>query len=402
MVGSKKLNILFISSGQYPSGGASSNRHLSYARGLVELGHSVHFLLLSPQDSAYDKENIITYNGISLESLIPGKDQHRSRIQKLFQLYQVIRKTNERIRRLHATGKIDALILLETRIWFLEPFIRTGRQLGIKIFHERTEYPFAWGRGSLTGKLNQWLYLQHTLQKFDGIYVINKALYRYFEKETGGKIKMEIILMTVEPDRFSDHQVPSGYDFDYIAYCGMLYGDKDGVPILIEAFGLIAKKWPGLNLLLIGDHSDPDRSNPLKQLVTENHLDDRVIFTGKISRNDMPALLGNAKILALARPANKQAEGGFPTKLGEYLATGNPVVITRVGEIPDFLTDGRNAFIAEPDSPGSFAEKLDEALSDYQRAQTIGKEGQKLTYSEFNYKVQAEKLERFIIDVNES
>ena len=49
-------------------------------------------------------------------------------------------------------------------------------------------------------------------------------------------------------------------------------------------------------------------------------------------------------MLVLARPDNIQAKGGFPTKLGEYLATGNPVVVTKVGEIPNYLIDGVNAF----------------------------------------------------------
>ena len=55
--------------------------------------------------------------------------------------------------------------------------------------------------------------------------------------------------------------------------------------------------------------------------------------------------------MALARPTNKQAEGGFPTKLGEYLATGNTVVVTNVGEIGEFLHDKVNAFVSDPDSP---------------------------------------------------
>jgi len=401
-VGSKKLNILFITWGQYPNGGASSNRRLSYARGLIELGNSLHFLLLMPQNRTIYKEDIISYNGILLESLNLPEDRNRNPIQRRIQLFRVIRKAQQRIRILNATRKIDALVLLDAKIWLLDPFINTAKKEGIRIFHERTEYPFAWGAKSLGGRLNLLFYLRNTLQKFDGIYVISQALNSYFKSQTGGKLKVETIQMTVEPDRFTVNSGTPGYDFDYIAYCGLLYGNKDGVPILIESFALIAEKWPGLKLFLIGDHSDPIRLKPLKQVITSYHLEDRVIFTGRVSRNDIPVLLSGAKILALARPGNKQAEGGFPTKLGEYLATGNPVVVTRVGEIPDFLTDGRNAFIAEPDSPESFAGKLDEALSDYQRAKEIGKEGQKLTYNEFNYKVQAEKLERFIIEVNGS
>lgn len=34
------------------------------------------------------------------------------------------------------------------------------------------------------------------------------------------------------------------------------------------------------------------------------------------------------------------------TALGEYLASGTPVVVTRVGEVEDYVTDGEIAFVA--------------------------------------------------------
>ncbi len=57
-------------------------------------------------------------------------------------------------------------------------------------------------------------------------------------------------------------------------------------------------------------------------------------------------------------PDSKQAQGGFPTKLGEYLATGNPVCATTVGEIPDYLVDGESVYFAVPGSVDSFADAM--------------------------------------------
>ena len=51
----------------------------------------------------------------------------------------------------------------------------------------------------------------------------------------------------------------------------------------------------------------------------------------------------------MARPDSRQARGGFPTKLGEYLATGKPVCVTKVGEITVYLEDNVSAFLAEPE-----------------------------------------------------
>lgn len=68
---------------------------------------------------------------------------------------------------------------------------------------------------------------------------------------------------------------------------------------------------------------------------------------GDVHRDKVPELLCRSKILALARPDNLQSEGGFPTKLGEYLSTGNLVIITDVGDIPFYLKDGESALIAK-------------------------------------------------------
>lgn len=89
----------------------------------------------------------------------------------------------------------------------------------------------------------------------------------------------------------------------------------------------------------------------------------------------------------MARPNNRQAKGGFPTKLGEYLATSKPVVLTKVGEIPLFLTDGVNAYLSEPDNAESFAKKLDEALSNQKEARKVGLNGRHLADTVFNYRI---------------
>ncbi len=110
----------------------------------------------------------------------------------------------------------------------------------------------------------------------------------------------------------------------------------------------------------------------------------------------MPILLINAEILALARPDNIQAKGGFPTKLGEYLATGNPVVITDVGEHTEYLTDGESAYISNPDNPTHFAEKLLQASKDLIISNKIGLNGKKIATQFFNNQIQSEKLYHFL------
>jgi len=98
----------------------------------------------------------------------------------------------------------------------------------------------------------------------------------------------------------------------------------------------------------------------------------------------------------LARPNNIQAENAFPTKLGEYLASSTPVVVTAVGEIPNYLKDGKSAFIAKPGDSENFANKIEEALSDYENALQVGINGRRVAETHFNNKIQTVKIIKFI------
>lgn len=90
------------------------------------------------------------------------------------------------------------------------------------------------------------------------------------------------------------------------------------------------------------------------------------------------------------------ADAGFPSKLTEYLASGVPVVVTQVGEIPLYLHDKINAFLSEPGNADAFAEKLKFVPDNYNFASAVAIKGKELTESVFNYNFQARRMLGFI------
>jgi glycosyltransferase involved in cell wall biosynthesis len=392
------MNLIFVSSDLYPDGGAATNRHMAYAKGLVETGHRVTFVLLSNQNSIH--------HGFSDEGTIyifafpEGYDYKNSnKFKKLFSQIKSIKAGILIISQIHRKAKIDAIVLLDTFVGVLIPFIWLAKTNGIRVLHERTEYPHVVAGKKLIERINLYIYFSFILRRFDGIYVISQALKNYFNQCLNYKIPIEIINMIVDPARFKVVDTLPIDTFKYIAYCGTLNSEKDGVDILVEAFEdtLLSGKIPNdIKLLLIGDYIDEAFRTKLNKIIEDNKYINNIIFTGKVERRKIPDLLNRASALVLARPNNKQSEGGFPTKLGEYLSTGKPVIITEVGEISHFLKDGYNAYIAKPGDVESFSEKIYEVFADYPRALEIGKNGRMLVENEFNYFNQAKKLASFI------
>lgn len=222
----------------------------------------------------------------------------------------------------------------------------------------------------------------------DYIVVISKALESYVATMT--RRKTLLINMTVEESRFVN-LTPK--ELNIITYAGSFDQKVNGVFDLVKAFALFNKKLNNIyKLRIIGKIAD---EKLYKEILTfcemESFLSD-VEFTGEIDREDIPNLLMESKLLVLCRPKNKQTEGGFPTKLGEYLATGIPFVVTNVGEITNFIIDGVNGFISQSNDYFLFSEKMYEVINDYDNSRKIALEGKKLVSTEFSAEFQTKRL----------
>lgn len=230
----------------------------------------------------------------------------------------------------------------------------------------------------------------------DGLALMTNTLFQHYRSHfQHPKVKLLHLPMTVDLDRFTEQQkLLDGFQNPYIAYIGVLNNAKDGIDILLESFAQIASTFPNVNVYLIGPwHYDtPSHLATIKRFGLEN----RIFWRGEYSRDQIPAILQHADLLVLPRPDSKQAQGGFPTKLGEYLASGKPVCATRVGEIPDYLTDNESVFFAEPGSVDSFADAMSRALSDPDHAARVGQNGRKVAETHFNKDIQAKILYDFL------
>lgn len=269
------------------------------------------------------------------------------------------------------------------------------RENEISVFWEKTEHPEVSNPG-------QWPYkrtlkdLIHDCKRVDGLFVISKPLKDYFVKQGVNENKINVINMMVDPSRFLNI-VKNKEGVKYIAYCGNVSNRKDGVDLLIESFARISRKFPDVYLYIIGKIIGEKSVNSNVLLAEKLGVGDRVVFKGLVPYQEMPQMLTDATILALNRPNNKQAQYGFPTKLGEYLLTGNPVVITSVGDIPDYIQDGFSGMVAEPNNVDEFASKMEWLLEHPYEAKIIGENGKEVALKNFNNDIEARKIAKVIL-----
>lgn len=371
------MNFIAISTGLYPDHHAAAIRQSVLLKGLVEHGHSVRFLVLNPQH--WNGQKTIDYHGVKFEEI--NSYTGGNKFLKHYNYLKAVSKTKKILKKEAQQKNLDGLIVFSVMSIHTIPIyylIKKAKSFGIKVFHERTELPYAFEMN----KRMQDIYLKKMVPLFDGIFVISNKLVEYMQQFNPAIKK----LVTVVDLNFFQTTKPKPYSFPYVGYCGTIGGDKDGVPILIEAFAKIEKKFPDLKLVLVGDNSKKNVIAETIDAIEKFGIKDKVVFTGLIDREMMPVILCHAEILVVSKPDNVMNSGNFPIKIGEYLATGVPIVVTSVGEIPLFVKDGETGFLSAPNSADAFAAKMEEALSDKPRAIAAGKKGQQVALENFDYK----------------
>ena len=115
-------------------------------------------------------------------------------------------------------------------------------------------------------------------------------------------------------------------------------------------------------------------------------MSDRVFIKGRVDYKEVPQILANATILVTSQPNTKRAEGGFPTKMGEYMMSHTPMLVTDVGEIHEYVQDGITTFMVAPENPTAYAEKLRYILNHYDEATRVAENAYNYASTHFSTK----------------
>ncbi|MBR3449321.1 MAG: glycosyltransferase family 4 protein [Bacteroidales bacterium] len=357
-----------------------TNRVLAYARGFAEYGADVKlcYLISDKQRNKYE----IRIPGVEILNLwesdgfLGKQNRYVSLLVNILRLKQYIRP-NDCVFVCDGESVIVNAALLKTD----------------NVYVEITEHPFMTGSFENT-RLSYSK--RRLLSRVKGLFVISKSLKHYFIKNGIKSQKIHISNMFVDINRFN--LVKSIITEKYFAYCGVVSIYKDGVDSLLKAFSEFVESYPGYKLYIIGRFESSQVKEKLLQLTESLRISSSVVFTGLIDPVRIPELLINAQALVLARPNNLQAKYGFPTKLGEYLATGNPVIVTNVGEVGNFIKNYESGIVSPPDNPSAFSQCMKWVVDNPDEAKRIGLTGKALANNEFSYRTQC----KMVLDVLES
>ena len=367
--------MFYIVSGLYAPNTAPNNRVMGYVRALSQLEINANVVFFMPDRARSKCRETLPH--ISFHYLWDNGYLDIPRLRLLSLRYYM----RHFVRSLVAGDKVFVY-------GFPDMVTELAKHPHIEVFAERTEHDsvsFVCHAKKVTIPD-----FHKACRRISGMIVISKGLKDHYIEHGCKPECVHIINMFVDKQRFINLQKYRSEP--YIAYCGTASNTKDGVDQLIRAFALTVITHPEYKLFIIGATPSNSQMFDNLELVKQLGIEHKVVFTGIISEREMPQMLMNASILALDRPDNIQAKYGFPSKLGEYLLTGNPVVLTSVGDIPLFLSDGENALLVEPQNPQAFAEKLCWAIEHPDEARVIGTKGKQVAMMFFDSVNETKKL----------
>lgn len=128
-----------------------------------------------------------------------------------------------------------------------------------------------------------------------------------------------------------------------------------GTEIVIKSLPLILKKIPDVSLDIIGNGS---LLPTLKEQVKILDLEDKVTFHGKVEHKNVVKLMKKADIFCYPTSASE----GFPKVVLEALASGLPVVTTKVSVLPELIKNECGILLDEV-SPEALAEAVIKIVS---------------------------------------
>lgn len=380
----------------FPEGMAPTNRIIAYGKGLVQNGVQCDVYIFRPRLSTDIAPEDGYISGVHYRYAYTRNSQVSLFRKILVDRPMSLIRTLQIIRREHRKKAFDTIFLSFDSLPFLFVFVPILRLMGLSLTFIGDEYPIPI-RQKLKSRLPLWKIVCYKVV-FLGIHLrilMTEALKEFFNTKISKKTS-HILPTITDVDRFlsiGNSERPSmPY---YICYMGNMELSKDNVDNIIAAYAIFVKKHPQIELHLYGTPSSKDYDTIRDQIQNLN-LIDKIIFKGRADYEVVPSILAGSILLVTSQPLTKRAEGGFPTKLGEYLMSGKPTILTNVGELAKYITDGQNAYMVEPCNPRIYADKMEYIIEHYDEALQVARKGKEYIQKYFNPQYVSANLKQFL------
>jgi len=166
---------------------------------------------------------------------------------------------------------------------------------------------------------------------------------------------------------------------------------KNGIEFLLRAAPMVIGKHPNAKFVVVGDGPLLEYHKALAERLGVAH---RVFFSGYVPECMLPYYYAAADVSVV--PSVVEA---FGLVVIEAMACAKPVIGSRVGGIPDMITDGTNGLLVNPKDPEALTEKICYLIENPKVAGEIGINARKSAEEEFSISSKADRILKLYQDL---
>ena len=170
-----------------------------------------------------------------------------------------------------------------------------------------------------------------------------------------------------------------------ILFVGRLYQRK-GLDTLFQSISKVVQNFKNAKFVISGEGFRQNKEKLLK-LAEKLKIENSVLFVGYFPDEKLPDLYAASDIFVL--PALYE---NFPFAILEAQATGLPVISTKVGGIPELVTNNKNGLLVEPANSKQLTEEIIILLKNPKFAEELGKRGRRLVEEKFSWRLMANEV----------
>lgn len=375
------LKVALVTMAPFPGGNVSTLRFSSYMKALLKQGCSSYVLIYCPTSmAASQEERCGVHEGIRFQYATKTTWTYGNIIEKIIFLLIGLTKSVWYLHRFRP----DSLILYGDNAAFVVLFYSlVARVLGSKFVGDRSELPTIRQRESYYR-----LKLYEAKQRlYDGMIIMTKQLCDYYSRFSSNKNFVFFMPMTIDVNRFSNIRAIKE------PFVATVFGthNRDGLAETIRAYIYYVRKLNGIyNLMLIGNYDKMPNKDELDTILDNSGIKDKIIIKGPVPISNVPLLLASASCLITTPKV--YVSGGFPTKLGEYMLSGTPIVATIAGEMLDYIEPGKDMLMCEPDNISKIADNIKFIENHPKEALLLASNAKKKASSFFNANTYVKEL----------
>lgn len=301
----------------------------------------------------------------------------------ILKLYKTIRKTalKERPHIIHAHSPVLNAI----------PAIRVARELGIPVAYEIRAFweDAASDHGTYTQGSLKYTLVRKTetlvCRNADAIVTICDGLKCDLLKRGAFAAKITVVPNAVDPEEFShpqlDRSLVTQWGLDgalVVGFLGSFY-HYEGLDLLLHAVSRLAPKIPRLKVLLVGGGP---MEQTLRSQARQLGIEDKVIFAGRLSHDQIPGAYSLVDVLAYPRKSMRLTELVTPLKPLEAMIMGIAQIASDVGGHRELIQDRETGLFFRAGDISALADSLSKLFGDPDLRLHLGENGRNWVLSQ--------------------